>query len=325
MITTSSNLIGGFLALGLSVGAPFAATAQAADSASRAPFELKAIGPGVYAAIDGPEGKSGSNAGFVIGDDSVLVIDSFFDPAATRALIMQIGKLTDKPIRYVVNTHYHADHVGGDAVLRAAGAIIIAHRNVRGWIRTENLHLFGDHLTPKMKAIVTSLPLPDIVTDKDLTLWLGSRKVLVRAVFGHTGGDLIVGVPDAKIVFCGDILWNKVSPNIIDGTVARWIETLGGLTREPDAARTVFVPGHGDVASIADVAAFDAYLGDLRTTVMRQRAVGLSGAALVRAALPDLMVKYGKWASFGYFAPLELDYMDEELAGSKRIPTPVVD
>ena len=96
------------------------------------PFTLISIAPGVYAAIDGPTGRSGSNAGFVIGDDGVLVIDSFFDPEATRALIADIRKLTPKPIRYVVNTHYHADHVGGDAVLRAAGAIIIAHRNVRG-------------------------------------------------------------------------------------------------------------------------------------------------------------------------------------------------
>src|SRR6202000_1789393 len=108
------------------------AGAQAPDGGL--PFILKPIGAGLYAAIDGPEHKSGSNAGFVIGDESVLVVDSFFDPEATKALVAEIHRITPKPIRYVVNTHYHVDHTGGDAVLREAGAIIIAHRNVPGWL-----------------------------------------------------------------------------------------------------------------------------------------------------------------------------------------------
>src|SRR3954447_21624932 len=108
-----------------------AAFAQAPPPAPL-PFVLKQVGPGVYAAIDGPEHKAGSNAGFVIGDDGVLVVDSFFNLESARALIAQIHRLTPKPIRYVVNTHYHFDHTGGDQALRNAGVIIIAHRNVRG-------------------------------------------------------------------------------------------------------------------------------------------------------------------------------------------------
>src|SRR6478609_6114861 len=99
--------------------------AAQAPSAGPLPFVLKQVGPGVYAAIDGPEHKSGSNAGFVIGDDGVLVVDAFFTQDAARALVAEIKRLTPKPIRYVVNTHYHADHTGGDQVLREAGAIII--------------------------------------------------------------------------------------------------------------------------------------------------------------------------------------------------------
>src|SRR5262245_1892872 len=103
-----------------------AALSWSAAAAGQAPlpFELKQVGQGVYAAIDGPEHKSGSNAGFVIGDDGVLVVDAFFYPDATKALVSEIRKLTPKPIRYVVNTHYHADHTGGDQVLRDAGAVI---------------------------------------------------------------------------------------------------------------------------------------------------------------------------------------------------------
>src|SRR6476620_9719355 len=130
----------------------------AAQTPSPLPFVLKELGPGVYAAIDGPEHKSGSNAGFVIGDDGVLVVDSFFNQDAARALVAEIRRLTPKPIRYVVNTHYHADHTGGDQALRDAGAVVIAHRNVRGWVRTNNINLFGDRITPELKGRIAALP-----------------------------------------------------------------------------------------------------------------------------------------------------------------------
>jgi len=142
------------------------------------PFVLKQVGPGVYAAIDGPEHKAGSNAGFVIGDDGVLVVDALFTPDAARALVAEIRRLTPKPIRYVVNTHYHLDHTGGDQVFRDAGAIIVAHSNVRTWVRTNNVNLFGDRITPEIRTQIEGLPLPDLTTDKDLTIWLGSRKVV---------------------------------------------------------------------------------------------------------------------------------------------------
>lgn len=302
-----------------------AVQARPADMPPTAPFTLQPIGPGVYAAIDGPKGQAGSNAGVVIGDDGVLVVDSFFDPEAAKLLVAAIHQLTPKPIRYVVNTHYHADHVGGDAVLRAAGAVIIAHRNVRGWVRTENLHLFGDQLTPQRAAMIKALALPDVTTDREMTIWLGARKVLIQPVLGHTGGDLIVRVPDANAVFCGDIVWRHVSPNIIDGDVARWTATVNALRQAPRAADAVFVPGHGEVATVKDVAAFGGYLSDLRALVARKRAGGLSGKALVDAALPEFAKQHGDWSAFGYFAPLELGYMDDELAGRKRRPQPAAD
>src|SRR3954454_21698278 len=229
------------------LGSP--ASAQAPSPAGL-PFVLKQIGPGVYAAIDGPEHKAGSNAGFVIGDDGVLVVDSFFNVDAARALVAEIRRLTPKPIRYVVNTHSHADHTGGDQVLRDAGAIIIAHRNVRGWVRTNNIKLFGDRISPELKARIEALPLPDLVTDKGLIVWLGSRKVVIQTVLGHTGGDLTIFVPDAKVLFCGDLLWRKVPPNLIDGSVREWMATDADFAAMPDAAGVRYVPGHGDVADL---------------------------------------------------------------------------
>jgi glyoxylase-like metal-dependent hydrolase (beta-lactamase superfamily II) len=306
-------------------GVAGALPAVAQTSAAALPFTLKAIGPGVYAAIDGPKGESGSNAGFVIGDDGVVVIDTFEDPKAAQALLGEIRRLTPKQVRFVVNTHYHIDHVAGDGVFRGAGANIIAHRNERGWVRTLNAHLFGGRITPAQTAAIAALALPDLTTDHDLTLWLGDRRVDVRVVHGHTGGDLAVAVPDAKVLFCGDLLWRRVSPNIIDGVVKDWIATESDFQALPDAAAWTFVPGHGELANVRDVADFQGYLEDLTVLTRAGRAAGMSGAGLVADVLPKMKSKYGDWAAFGYFAPLEIGFMDAELAGTKTIPVPAAD
>ena len=306
----------------LAIAAMLAIAGPAAAQASPLPFTLKQLAPGVYAAIDGPEHKAGSNAGFVIGDDGVLVIDALFTPDAARALIAEIRRLTPKPIRYVVNTHYHADHTGGDQVLRDAGAIIVAHRNVRGWVRTNNIALFGDRITPELKARIEALPLPDLVTDKDLTIWLGARKIQVRTVLGHTGGDLVVAVPDAHVLFTGDLLWRKVAPNLIDGSVAEWSATDADFAAMPDAAKTTYVPGHGDVANVRHIQDFRAYLLDLRRLVTEGRLAGLKDDALVEAVAPKLKARHPDWSISDRAAANEIRYMAEELAGTKRRPVP---
>jgi glyoxylase-like metal-dependent hydrolase (beta-lactamase superfamily II) len=294
----------------------------AAAAQALVPFTLKQVGPGVYAAIDGPEHKAGANAGFVIGDDGVLVVDSFFNPDAARALVAEIRRITPKPIRYLVNTHYHLDHTAGDQVLRDAGAIIIAHRNVRGWLRTENVHLFGDRITPALRAEIAALPLPDVTTDADLTVWLGGRKVVVETVLGHTGGDLSVAVPDAKVLFTGDLLWRKIAPNLIDGSVKEWTATDARFAAMPNAAHTLFVPGHGDVADVKDVREFRGYLLDLRKLVAEGRKLGLKGDALAAAVMPKLRTLYPDWAISDRAAAAEVRYMADELAGTKRRPAP---
>ena len=279
------------------------------DPPTTSPFVLKMVGPGVYAAIAGPYGP---NAGFIIGDDTVLVVDSFFDPDAARTMLSEIRKITPKPIRYVVNTHYHLDHVAGDQVFKDAGAIIVAHRNVRAWIRPENLRMFGN------AQRIAQLPLPDLVTESPITIWLGARRVDVRPAEGHTGGDLVVSVPDAKVLFCGDLLW-RMPPNIVDGAVSKWIATDRSFEDLPEAASMVFVPGHGDVATVKDVAIFRSYLTDLLSLTEAGRKNGLKGDALAADVVPKLHASHAD-----YFTPhAEVMLMERELDGTKRVPQPV--
>ena len=306
-------------------GAALAAPSVAQEAPAAAPFELHTLAPGVYAAIDGPGHKAGSNAGFVVGDDGVAVIDAFFTPDAARALLAAIRQVTPKPVRYVVNTHYHVDHTGGDQVFRDAGAIIVAHRNVREWLHAENPRLLGDRITPAQRALIAGLAEPDLTTRTALTIWLGARRLDVRAYPGHTGGDLVVEVPDAKTVFTGDLLWRRTSPNVIDGRLAPWIATDDAFLVLPDAAHTTFVPGHGQVANAADVAAFRDYLSDLLSFVREARAAGLSGATLAAQVVPKMKAKFGDWDAFDYFIPKEVAFAEAELNGTKYYPQPASD
>ncbi|MBU6247687.1 MAG: MBL fold metallo-hydrolase [Xanthomonadaceae bacterium] len=296
-----------------------AATVRAADAPPL--FTLHEVGHGVWAATSAPTSKAGSNAGFVIGNDAVLVVDSFEDPAAARALLAAIHARTSLPVRYLVNTHYHLDHVAGNGVFRDAGAVILAQHSVRAWERTENLKFFGPGITPAQKAMVQAYVLPTVTYRDGVDIDLGGRTVLVQVMPGHTGGDSVVMVPDARVVFTGDLFWNHSLPNLIDADTAAQIRTNDAFLREhPDAT---FVPGHGEVAHAADVRAFRDYLVTLRQTITAAQARGEHGDALQRDVLARLKRDCGHWDYFGYFAASNITQTVAELAGHKRRPVPV--
>ncbi len=296
------------------------ATNSSGQTTTELPFTLKPLGDGVYAAIDDAKGDSGANAGFVIGDEGVLVVDTFENEKAARALLDEIRKLTPLPIKFVVNTHYHLDHVAGNRVFQNAGAVIVAHVRVADWIHTENLKFFGKDIKPEQKAEIEQLGAPDISYHDALLLHLGRREIYVAHLLGHTGGDSIVRIEDARVTFWGDLFWNKTLPNLIDATTKDWSETLlprGNWSIRFEGAQ---VPGHGQVGNLDDVAAFAGYLADLRNLVKEAQEKKKSGDDLVSAVLPEVAKKYEKWEFFKYFAKSNIKDMDAELRGAKRKP-----
>jgi glyoxylase-like metal-dependent hydrolase (beta-lactamase superfamily II) len=218
----------------------------------------------------------------------------------------------------VVNTHYHLDHVNGNDVFAAAGATIVAHRNVRAWMRTENIKMLDPPVTAEKKARVQSITLPAVDFDSHIELYLGSRRINVRYYPGHTGSDSVVSVPDAHVVFCGDMLWKEHVPNLIDSSTKPWVDSLDAMQK--DYGPSTWVPGHGGVANAQDVLTFRKYLADLRAGVRREQAAGKSGDALVKALLPGLKTNYGKWGFFSDYAAADIEQTAQELLGTKRLP-----
>lgn len=285
-------------------------------------FTLTKIGPNVWAAIDNPQLKqrSYSDAGFVLGEDGVIVIDTLTSDDAAGHLLKEIRKLTHLPIRFVINTHYHGDHVAGNTVFADAGARVLAHRNVRTWIHSENMRLLGDKPNPDLITFIKRFAAPSVTYTQAVDLHLGQQVIQVRHFPGHTGGDSVVIIPDAKVVFAGDLLWRHVIPNTIDGSTKAWIQTLTTLAN--DYAGYTFVPGHGGIATAQDVIVLRDYLATVQTLVANARASGKAGEAVSATVLPALKNKYAAWEGFDYLVPRNIAEAEAEQSGKKRIPQP---
>jgi glyoxylase-like metal-dependent hydrolase (beta-lactamase superfamily II) len=166
----------------------------------------------------------------VIGPEAVLVVDTFESSAAAQKMLEAIREKTTLPVRYVVNTHYHLDHVAGNEVFAKSGAIVMAQDNVRSWMRTENLKFLVRRSHQSSGGGVDDLYLPDVTYAQGATAYIGiNRGEVLRVMPGHTGGDTIIYDAQANVVFCGDLFWNRALPNLIDASTKEWVETLNLL------------------------------------------------------------------------------------------------
>jgi glyoxylase-like metal-dependent hydrolase (beta-lactamase superfamily II) len=329
----------GLLALGV-VGTARSGASKAEDN-----FQLVKVAEGIYAAIAKPGGLATGNAGFIVGDSGVLLVDTLFTPVAVEELISEIGNITAQPIKYAINTHYHLDHTGGNQVLAARNVPIIAHSNLMEWQTTKNRRFLPmpDELqrrradaakqlneTPEdqkekrmqlergarrldaMLAITLTNPTVTFGSGT-VRLYLGNREVVLFTLPGHTGGDVLVFVPDANVVFMGDMGWAKTLPNLIDATVNDWVPSLDTVLTNHGGAK--FIPGHGAVAGAAEIREFRDYLDDLRGRVKKALADGLTiEQAKEQLKLPDRYMRF----AFQNFAQPNVEDMYKELKGTKQ-------
>jgi cyclase len=197
---------------------------------------------------------AGGNIGVCVGPEAVLVIDDQFAPL-TDKIKAAITAISDKPIRFLFNTHFHGDHTGGNENFGKAGVAIVAHDNVRKRLSTEQYNAIFDRRTPPSPDVA----LPIVTFNDSVTFHLGGEEITCFHVpNAHTDGDAIVYFPRDNVVHMGDCLWNGIYP-VLDvsggGSIAGMIAAADRVLKVIDA-ETKVIPGHGPLASRKDLEAF---------------------------------------------------------------------
>jgi glyoxylase-like metal-dependent hydrolase (beta-lactamase superfamily II) len=292
-------------ALLLLVLAASAASAQDRDW-SKVEVKTQALRGGVSALLG-----SGGNIGVFVSPDGVLLVDDQFAPL-TPKIKAAVAALSDKPVRLVLNTHWHGDHTGGNENLAQDGAVIVAQDNVRKRLTEGQVSKLFSRTTPPAPHAA----LPVITFDRDVTLHLGEETIHALHVdHAHTDGDVIVRFEQANVVHMGDTYFNGFYPIIdmesggsVDGMIAAVDKAMPWID-----ASTIVVPGHGAIGDKASLEEYRTMLAGIRDAV---RGLAKKGKSLaeVQAAKPSARWD-AKWGG-GMFKPdrfVELVYDDVKL------------
>ena len=279
------------------------------------------LAPGVFALT----AEGDPNSGVVIGDDSVLVIDARATPVMAKELVARIRKVTDKPIRHVLLTHYHAVRVLGAAGYEER-VNVIASDVTRGMIVERGQQDMDSEIQrfPRLfraKETIPGLTWPNLVFHERMTLWLGSREVqIIHAGRGHTRGDTIAWLPEEKVLFAGDLVEFGATPYCGDAHFGDWPGTLDRLAAfEPQA----LVPGRGEALTTPEqvgqgIAETRAFLEDVFRIAKAGVAAGHPLKQVYDTALAELRPKYGHWVIFDHCMPFDVSRAYDEAQGHRQ-------
>ena len=231
-------------------------TEVAAPAASRE--AMQRITESVYAYADvknaSPSNSFGANAGIIIGKDAVAVVDTLGTAKEARAMIAQIRRITTKPIRYVINTHFHYDHTLGNGAFDQLGAVVVAHERCRKFMIT-----YGENLLAAAKRMGltdemldgTTLSYPSVVFSRKAIIDLGEMPVELHFVAaGHSPDGIVVVVPKEKVVFTGDNLNTNFHAYLGTADMDGWQKNLDHILAQE---ATIIIPGHGPLSDQKDV------------------------------------------------------------------------
>jgi len=267
----------------LFAAALFATAVSAQEDFSKVEIQTEKLADTVYMMTG-----SGGNLGLSVGEDAVFVIDDQFAPL-TPKIQAAIAKLSSEPVKFVLNTHWHFDHTGGNENLGKAGAIIVAHENVRKRLSSEGfIEFFGMKTKPEPQ-----IALPVVTFTRDISFHLnGDELVVTHAPRAHTDGDSMVRFGKSNVVHMGDTFFNKLYPFIdtsSGGTVAGVLAAVDGVLRTA-GDDTKIIPGHGPLASKAAIS------GNIRGQIK-------AGKTLAQVIASKPTAKYDAVWGKGFLAP----------------------
>ena len=297
--------------------------ASAADTKAQRP-QVQELAPGVYGYIS----EFDPNAGFIVGDEHVVVIDTRPTPRMARQFLADIATVTDKPVRTIVLTHYHAVRVMGASAFTDVHTII-ASRGTSDWIAERGQADFDSEVGrfPRLFEGVEDVPgltVPQLTFSGEMSLWLGRREVrLLSLGRGHSGGDAVAWLPDCGVLFSGDLVENRCGVYAGDAYLRDWARTL-------DAVRAlqpqVLVPGRGAVLRSAAAAAeaidlTQAFVSALLDGVQAGLAAGEDLRGCFQRVERNMTPRFGHWPVFQHVLPFDVSRAFDELRG---IEHPVV-
>jgi glyoxylase-like metal-dependent hydrolase (beta-lactamase superfamily II) len=281
------------VAAALAVGAAIPAAAQ---DVQRGPPEiaLKQVAPDLFFLFD----FQSSNAVVFVTDEGVLVIDTRQHPREGQDLLERIRKITDKPIKWVINSHFHGDHHYGNPAFRAAGATIVAHSDtarLMSQVWDKELARRGNFFRARnFDPGEVKLVAPDVTFDQSLTIRLGGKEVrLLYLGPGQQAGDTFVLFPEHRVLFTPGAFGTRSMPNMaFTPSVENWIKLLNQVAAMDV---TAILPAHGDVARPADITELANFIADQYATV---RDAIAKGVKLDEALQTVTLDRYKSWRNY---------------------------
>ncbi|TCZ63271.1 MBL fold metallo-hydrolase [Roseicella aquatilis] len=280
-------------------------------------ISFEELGPGLY----GWTAEGDPNSGVVIGDDGVLVVDAQATPKMAADVIAKIRTVTDKPVRHVVLSHYHAVRVLGASGYR--GAEIIASDVTRDLIVERGQQDMDSEIGrfPRLfrgKESIPGLTWPHVVFHERMTLWMGRREVqIIHVGRSHTAGDTVVWLPKEKVCFAGDVVEFGATPYCGDAHFTDWPATLAAVKA---LGAEKLVPGRGrSLVTRAEVeealAGTAAFTSDLFAIARAGVAKGATLKQVYDEAMGSMRPKYGKWVIFEHCMPFNVSRAYDEAKG----------
>jgi len=233
---------------------------------------------------------AGGNIGILVGEDGVIMIDDQFAPLSEK-ISTAIAKISDQPIKYLLNTHWHGDHSGGNENFAKKGAMILAHQNVRKRM-SEGLTRSPERVTPPAPEIA----LPVITFSKDLSLHLNGEDILAIHVHNaHTDGDAQMYFPKSNVLHMGDTYFKGRWPFVdiqSGGSIDGYIKAVNHALFLVDE-ETQIIPGHGSMSNRAELMAWRDVLATVRTRIKMAMA---NGQSLAEIKASDVLKE---WEDYG--------------------------